>query len=83
MFCKPCSGDLCEIHNFLFMQGLPLLLKRIRHFLNGILKSEKEMNAKVVVALYGDGTHDPKNIKQLLDPVMNGEFDLAIHLSGC
>jgi hypothetical protein len=30
MFCKPCSGDLCEIHNFLFMQGLPLLLKRIR-----------------------------------------------------
>src|SRR5450756_1509172 len=29
MFCKPCSGDLCEIHNFLFMQGLPLLLKRI------------------------------------------------------
>jgi hypothetical protein len=30
MFCKPCSGDLCEIHNFLFMQGLPLLLKRIQ-----------------------------------------------------
>src|SRR5450759_3432780 len=30
MFFKPCSGDLCEIHNFLFMQGLPLLLKRIQ-----------------------------------------------------
>ena len=53
-----------------------------RHFLNGILKSEKEMNAKVVVALYGDGTHDPNNIKQLIDPVMNGEFDLAIDSSG-
>src|SRR5450756_741672 len=36
MFCKPCSGDLCEIHNFLFMQGLPLLLKRIRFIFENI-----------------------------------------------
>src|SRR5450759_1421676 len=30
MFCKPCSVDLCDIHNVLFMQGSPLLLKRIQ-----------------------------------------------------
>jgi hypothetical protein len=31
MFCKPCSVDLCDIHNVLFMQGSPLLLKRIHN----------------------------------------------------
>ena len=31
--CKPYSVDICGIHNVLFMQGLPLLLKRIQIFL--------------------------------------------------
>ncbi|MCZ7403000.1 MAG: glycosyltransferase [Candidatus Methanoperedens sp.] len=49
------------------------------HFLNKIVQ---ENNAKVVVALYGDGTHDPNNIKLLIDIVMNAEFELAIESSG-
>jgi len=36
----------------------------------------------VVVVLYGDGTHNPHNIKQLIAPIMNGEFDMAIDSSG-
>src|SRR5450756_1366847 len=46
MFCKPCSGDLCEIHNFLFMQGLPLLLKRIPQIVRKLLKKHNYRRRK-------------------------------------
>jgi hypothetical protein len=42
MFYKPCSVDLCEIHNVLFMQGSPLLLKRIQ--INQYLEKTLEEN---------------------------------------
>jgi hypothetical protein len=46
-----------------------------------IVKYGKENNANVVVTLFGDGTHDPRNIKKLIDPVRNDEVDVAVDSS--
>jgi len=45
---------------------------------NKLLRYGKENNVKVVVTLFGDGSHDPSNLKQLISPVKEDEFDLAI-----
>ncbi len=44
--------------------------------LNNVIRSEKDVG--VVVTLYGDGTHDPNKIPQLMDHVIKGEFDIAV-----
>ncbi|PWB50017.1 MAG: dolichyl-phosphate beta-D-mannosyltransferase [Candidatus Methanoperedenaceae archaeon] len=46
-----------------------------------IVKYGKENNAKFVVTLFGDGTHDPRNIKELIDPVRKNEVDVSVESS--
>ncbi len=71
MFYKPCSVDLCDIHNVLFMQGLPLLLKRIPYFVN-MLKDYSRLRVKdkkAIVRLYLEikkKGRKEKSIKQLI-----------------
>lgn len=41
-------------------------------------KIGKESNADVMVILDADGQHDPNYIENLLDPIQNGEADIAV-----
>jgi glycosyltransferase involved in cell wall biosynthesis len=51
------------------------------HTFDRIVKYGHEKNAKYVVTLFGDGTHDPRYIKELIDPVKNDEADIAVDSS--
>ncbi len=51
------------------------------HTFDSIIKYGKKNNANVVVTLFGDGTHDPRNIKKLIDTVRNDEVDVAVDSS--
>ncbi len=54
--------------------GNKSILKEIMHL-------EKDNRVKFFVTLYGDGTHDPGKIPQLVDPVMRSEFDIVVDSS--
>lgn len=48
------------------------------HMFEKLLRFGKENNIKVVVTLFGDGSHDPNNIKQLISPIIEDRLDMAI-----
>jgi glycosyltransferase involved in cell wall biosynthesis len=48
------------------------------YILDKLLQYGKENNVKAVVTIFGDGSHDPGNIRRLISPIMENEFDLTI-----
>ncbi|MBU3966634.1 MAG: glycosyltransferase [Euryarchaeota archaeon] len=52
-----------------------------KSILKEIMQLEKNHKGKFFVTLYGDGTHDPGKIPQLVDPIMKSEFDIVVDSS--
>src|SRR5450759_1397657 len=69
MFCKPCSGDLCEIHNFLFMQGLPLLIEQIQQF-----EQNLQQNLAEIQRLLKEKRYEPSPVLRVMIPKDNGKM---------
>ncbi len=52
-----------------------------KSILKKIMQLEKDNKAEFFVTLYGDGTHDPGKIPQLVDPIKKSEFDVVMDSS--
>jgi len=76
MFFKPCSGDLCEIHNFLFMQGLPLLLKRIRITIDQKEELRLVLSQKPIKKGYAQAEWDGPLLVKYMKDVLNLEYSV-------
>ena len=46
--------------------------------LASLFKRAREMDADVMVTLDGDGQHNPNDIPRLVEPILNGEAEIAI-----
>lgn len=42
------------------------------------IEAAKLLGADIIVTLDGDGQHDPKDIKALVEPIINNEFDVIL-----
>jgi len=51
------------------------------HMFEKLLRFGKENNVKAVVTLFGDGSHDPNNMNQLISPVIEDRLDMTIEES--
>lgn len=68
-----------NIYELVQLMGAEVIEQSINGYgFEKLLRYGRKNNVKVVVTLFGDGSHDPNNLKQLISPVLKGEFDLAI-----